>query len=139
VRWNCGTFTAANFCNQCQQFSSFYSCQTCSQYTCQTCSQYTCQTCYPNYMRMLRMVSGSISVLTSWAISSLAAAFRVKTATDQVTIQAYSNSTLTSQIGSDLTYNASSPTKTTRFGISLGPSSYNQGTTISNVTIKRNP
>lgn len=139
VRWNCGSFTAANFCNQCQQFSSFTSCQTCSQYTCQTCSQYSCQTCYPNYMRMLRMASGSVSVLTTWLLSSLAAAFRVRTATDQVTIQAFSDTNLTSQIGSNLVYNASSPAKTSRFGISLGPSSFNQGTTISRVTIKRNP
>ena len=139
AQWNCGSFTAATFCNTCVSFSSFTSCQTCSQYTCQTCSQYTCQTCYPNYMRMLRMASGSVSVLTTWLLSSLAAAFRVRTATDQVTIQAFSDTNLTSQIGSNLVYNASSPAKTSRFGISLGPSSFNQGTTISRVTIKRNP
>lgn len=139
TNWGCGSYQGSGFCNVCQSYGSYYSCQTCSSYSCQTCYTYACSTCYPNYMRMLQMVSGTVSVLTSWAISSAAAAFRVKTASNQVTIQAYSDSALTSQIGSNITYDASSPTKTTRFGISLGPSSYNQGTAISNVTIKRNP
>lgn len=116
-----------------------YSCQTCYEYACQTCYQYVCQTCYPNNIRVMQAVSGTISAIYTWTIASLAAAFRVKTSGDQITVQAYSNADLTSQIGSDLTHNASSPTKTKRFGLSIGPSSYNQGTAISNVIIKRNP
>jgi hypothetical protein len=90
-------------------------------------------------MRVLRSVSGSVSAVYTWTLASLAAAFRVKTSGDAITMQAYSNSNLTSQIGSDTTYTASSPAKTKRFGLSIGPSSYNQGSSISNVIIKRNP
>lgn len=90
-------------------------------------------------MRILQSVSGSVSALYSWTLASLAAAFRVKTSGSSITTQAYSDTGMTSQIGSDVTYNASSPTKTKRFGLSIGASGYNQGTSISSVTIKRNP
>lgn len=90
-------------------------------------------------MRVLQSVSGSVSALYTWTMASLAAAFRVKTSGNSITMQAYSDTGMTSQIGSDTTYNASAPNKTKRFGLSIGPSNYNQGTTISKVIIKRNP
>ena len=89
-------------------------------------------------MRVLNSVSGCVSVLASWAISSLAAAFRVKTSGNQITAQAYSNTDFTGQIGSDNVYTATSPVRTKKFGLSIGPSSYNQGTTISKVSITKN-
>lgn len=138
---NCGSYT---YCGSyagpyCLYYVTSYSCQTCTGYSCQTCYGYACSTCYPNYMRVLQSVSGSISALYSWTLSSLAAAFRVKTSGNAITMQAYSDIAMTSQIGSDTTYNASAPTKTKRFGVSIGPSNYNQGTTVSKVIIKRNP
>jgi hypothetical protein len=139
ANWGCGSYQGAYFCNTCQSYGSYSSCSTCTGYSCSTCSDYACSTCYPNYMRVLRSVSGSVSAVYTWTLASLAAAFRVKTSGDAITMQAYSNSNLTSQIGSDTTYTASSPAKTKRFGLSIGPSSYNQGSSISNVIIKRNP
>ncbi len=138
---NCGSQT---YCGSyagpyCLYYVTSYYCSDCPAYACSTCYQYVCSTCYPNYIRVLQSVSGSISALYTWTISSVAAAFRVKTSGNSITTQAYSDTGMTSQIGSDLTYNASSPTKTKRFGLSIGTSNYNQGTSISKVIIKRNP
>jgi hypothetical protein len=45
---------------------------------------------------------------------------------------------MTSQIGSDLTYTATGSTKSTKFGLAIAPSSYNQTSNISKITIDRN-
>jgi hypothetical protein len=68
----------------------------------------------------------------------VAAAFRVKTSGDVITIQAYSDSGMSSQIGSDMTYTATGSTKSTKFGLAIAPSTYSQTSTISKITIDRN-
>ena len=45
---------------------------------------------------------------------------------------------ITTQIGTDNVYTASSSTQTTKYGIIVTPASYGQGTTLSNVTITKN-
>lgn len=138
---NCGSRTICGSYagSYCLYYVTRYVCDTCSGQSCSSCPGYACSTCYPNYMRVLQSVSGSISAVYTWTLASLAAAFRVKTAGNAITMQAYSNSNLTGQIGSDTTYNATSPARTKRFGLSIGPSSYNQGTTISKISITKNP
>lgn len=115
-----------------------YSCQTCYGYSCQTCSGYSCQTCYPQYIKILKSVSNTVSVIFSTTVAAVAQALRIKTSGDQITIQAFSDSSMTSQIGGDITHTPTSPAKTTKFGISISPSSYNQGNSISSIQIDRN-
>jgi len=70
----------------------------------------------------------------------LAAAFKVITnaATKVITVRPYQDTALTSQIGSDLTYTATSATIATKFGIVLGPSDYVQGNQLDDFNSQSN-
>jgi hypothetical protein len=99
----------------------------------------SCSTCYPQYIRILQSVAGTVSLITQQSLSAtLAAAFRVKTTGNQITASAYSDSSQVTQIGSDLVYTATGATITAQNGIMIIPSTYNQGSTIDSVEIKKN-
>ena len=136
----CGAYGCTGY--GCTSYSSSCSEYGCTGYGCTAygCTGYTqsCQTCYPQYIRVLQSVAATVSELTSWTLASAVAAFRVKTSSNTITVQPFSDSGMTSQIGSDLTYNASSPTTTKTFGLMISPSSYNQGSTISSTEINPN-
>jgi len=125
-------------CNCYSWSSAWYSCSTCYRTVCSTCYYTSCNTCYPQYFKILNSVSGVVSSIWSQAIAAISAAFRVKTFGDVITIQAYSDTNMTSQIGSDMTYTATGSVKSTKFGLAIAPSSYNQTTNISKITIDRN-
>ena len=125
-------------CNCVDHSASWYSCNTCYRQVCSTCYYTACNTCYPQYFKILNSVSGVVSSIWSQAVAAVSAAFRVKTSGDVITIQAYSDSGLTSQIGSDMVYTATGSTKSTKFGLAISPSSYNQTSTVSKITIDRN-
>jgi hypothetical protein len=97
----------------------------------------SCQTCYPQYVRVLQSAANTVSTITQWSISSLASALKVKTSGSQLTISAYSDPSMISQIGSDLVYTPTGVTITPTFGITIIPSSYNQGYTVDEIQIKR--
>jgi hypothetical protein len=107
-------------------------------YVCSTGYATACSTCYPQYFKIIKNISGTITSVWSQAVAAVSAAFRVKTSGDVITIQAYSDSGLSTQIGSDLTYTATGSTKSTKFGLAIAPSSYNQTSTINKITINRN-
>jgi hypothetical protein len=67
----------------------------------------------------------------------LASALKVKTSGSQLTISAYSDPSMISQIGSDLVYTPTGVTITPTFGITIIPSSYNQGYAVDEIQIKR--
>jgi len=97
----------------------------------------SCSTCYPQYVRILQSAANTVSTITQWSISTLASALKVKTVGSQITISAYSDSSMVSQIGSDLVYTPTGVTITPAFGITVVPSSYNQGYTVDEIQIKR--
>jgi hypothetical protein len=97
----------------------------------------SCQTCYPQYVRVLQSAANTVSTITQWSISNLASALRVKTSGSQLTISAFSDSSMVSQIGSDLVYTPTGVTITPTFGITIVPSSYNQGYDVNEIQIKR--
>lgn len=135
LAYGCLDYGCSGYSNTCSGYG-------CTAYGCTAtgCTGYTpsCQTCYPQYIRVLQSVAATVSELTSWTLASAVAAFRVKTSSNTITVQPFSDSGMTSQIGSDLTYNASSPTTTKTFGLMISPSSYNQGSTISSTEINPN-
>jgi hypothetical protein len=93
------------------------------------------------YLRLMKSVSGVITEVTNWALStaSTIASFRVKTSGTNVTVQAYTDANLTNQLGTDQTVNVAGATRTARYGVSLKPSSVNQAYAIaSSVNITRN-
>jgi hypothetical protein len=98
----------------------------------------SCSTCYPQYIRVLQSVGNTVSTITQWSISSLAAALKVKTSGSQITISAYSDSGMVTQIGSDLVYTPTGVTITPTFGITVVPSGYNQGYSTDSIEVKKN-
>ncbi len=115
----------------------YYSCQ---QLGSQSDGPYqSCSTCYPQYIRIIKSVAGTVSLLTQQSLgATLAAAFRVKTSGSQITASAYSDSSQVTQIGSDLVYTPTGVTITAQHGITIIPSSYNQGYAVDSVEIKKN-
>jgi hypothetical protein len=95
----------------------------------------SCETCYPQYIRVFQSVSNVISTATSQLVSGIVQSLGISTASDQITVKAYSDTEMVTQIGSDIVYSATGAVITPRFGISVNPSGYNQGYTISEVTI----
>lgn len=133
--WGCDTYNYYG-CSTCYSYTSYSQCYSYTSYS--TCYSTSCATCYPQYVRVLNSAAGSVSALWSQAVSAVIASFRVKTKGNTLTIKAYSDDNLTNQIDSDMIYEASSPTKTTKFGLSVAPSTYGQGSTITKITIDRN-
>jgi hypothetical protein len=70
----------------------------------------------------------------------MAAAFKVVTnsVTKVITIRPYKESSMTNQIGSDLTYTATGATISTKFGVVLGPSDQVQGDKLDDFNISSN-
>jgi hypothetical protein len=97
-----------------------------------------CQTCYPQYVRFIQSISGTITTLTSWIVSTVVSSLKVTTSGSSTTTKIYSDTDLVTQIGSDLTYTPTGVTITPNYGIMVKPSSYSQGNTIEEITIEVN-
>jgi hypothetical protein len=111
----------------------YYECN-CS---CQTCYSGTASgTTYNYYLRLLKSESGTVSVATSDIdIGSQAAAISVVVNGNAITAKAYSDTGMGSQLGSTLSYTATSPVKGQSVGIIKAPSDYNQGSTVDNFSV----
>lgn len=133
--WTCNTW--AFNCN-----SASYPCAAWNATTFYTCN---CQTCYPQYIRFIQSVANTVTQLTSWTVASVIQSFKViissinpgKTS-GTATIKPYSDTALSTQIGSDLTYTPTGVAINAKYGIMVKPSSYSQGTTIDEITIETN-
>lgn len=95
----------------------------------------SCQTCYPQYIRLFQSVNNVISTVTSTLVSEIVKSLRINTSSSTITVKAYSDANLVTQIGSDIVYSATGAVLTPRFGISVNPSSYNQGYSIDEISI----
>lgn len=114
---------------------------TCNQWaggsSCSICASTSCQTCYPAYVRMVRSASATVSTLATYAIDYVARSLRVFVKDKQVTIQPFSDAAGNTSIGSEIIYDASAATETTKFGILISPSSYDEQGSIQDISIKR--
>jgi hypothetical protein len=97
-----------------------------------------CQTCYPQYIRVIRSAASTVSTLTSWTLAAVARSLRIKTTGSQITAQAFSDTNLATQIGSDLVYTPSGAAITGNSGIIVYPSSTSQGSTLGKIQITIN-
>lgn len=111
----------------------YYSCN-CS---CQTCYSGTASgTNYNYYLRLLKSESGTVSTATGdISLGSQVAAIYVGISGDNITAKAYSDTAMTSQIGSTLSYTATTPVKGQSVGIIKAPSDYSQGSTVDNFSV----
>ena len=134
--WNACT---GGFC------SGTYNCAayTCTAWSCVTFTNVgcNCQTCFPAYVRVIRSISGTVTQLTKWVVSSLGTqtvnSMKIITSGSQITIEPYANADLTSKIGSDLVYTPTGVALTSTYGIIVTPSVTNQGSEIDEITIEK--
>ena len=96
-------------------------------------------TVYPRYIRLLRMLAGSVSEITSVFVGNSQYIGLVKAilSGNQITARAYSDAG-SSQIGSDLVYTATGATITPTYGIVITPQPVSQGTVVGQLEIIRN-
>jgi len=108
--------------------------------SCTNWTQFTfgCQTCYPQYIRLFQSVSSTVSEIFNWTVASVIRSLRVKTNKDQITIQAFSDDNHVTKIGSDIIFTPTGVAISPKFGITLKPSAFNQGTAIDGIEITRN-
>jgi hypothetical protein len=101
-------------------------------YTC------NCVTCYPQYVRLIKSISDTVSTVVSSLISNNKIIRSIKTLVrgDKLVAEVYENSDLTGKIGSDLVYEPTGVALTTKYGVLVKPSSYNQGNTNGEIDIK---
>lgn len=132
----CSTYTPCSY--SCAYYYYYTQCTSSYTYTC-GCS--TCQggsVSYPAFVYVYQSVANAITTVLRTAISAVAASLRVVTSGgNTITVTPYSDS-LTTPIGSPITYTASSTQTATQFGILLSPSQYNQGSTLDNYQSQNN-
>jgi modification target Cys-rich repeat protein len=119
--------------------SATTTCQTCYQ-TCYTTCYNTCydtcyQTCtgttYSFYLRLLSSIGGTVSTATGdISLASQAGAIWLETIGNSITVKAYTDAGLVTQLGSTMTANPVSPVKGSSVGIIKTLSPHVQGTTI---------
>ena len=141
----CGSFPCVTYAATCTTTAgtTTYSCKPCDQ-VCSTpgpgnypncnCSRPQCTssgTTYDYYLRLIKSVGGAVSqVGTDVALTASAAAIAVTTVGDAITVKAYSDAAMTTQTGSTLVSNPTSPTKGTKVGIIKAPTSYGQSSVV---------
>jgi len=159
--YNTGNCNSTNSMTTCNAYTSpcnagNYPCSTwstvcnsasypCAAYNATTFYSCNCQTCYPQYIRFIRSASNTVTELTNWLVASVVQSFKViissinpaKTSAT-ATIKPYSDTNLSTQIGSDLTYTPTGVAINAKYGIMVKPSSYSQGTTIDEISIETN-
>lgn len=133
---NCGTYYYS--CNCGQYLNSYNAVYVAPTYYAGTTYSCNCQTCYPQYIRVIQSAASVVSTITSWVISSAAKSLRIKTSANEVTVKAFSDENLVTQIGSDLVYTGSGVVVTSNYGIVVYPSSSSQGTTLGEIEINKN-
>lgn len=120
---------------------TYYSCYTSTRnattYSCYTGTR--SETTYTSDLVLVSSVSGTVVVASTLNLAVNTSGFSavgsvyVTTVGNAITASAYSGSNLTgSQVGSTLSYTATSPTKGTSVGIIKGPSTGSQGSTTDN-------
>jgi hypothetical protein len=97
-------------------------------------------TCYPTYVRLIKSVANMVTEVTKITVgnttSSLVNSLKLIVSGSQITAKAYSDTSLTSQIGSDLTFTPTGVTISTSYGIIVTPSVTNQGNSLDDFTIE---
>jgi hypothetical protein len=140
---NCSVIRAA-YSSCCTSQSSFNDCQgQISSWNSTSCARFEnfefgCQTCYPQYIRIIQSAGSVVSEIFNWTVSSIINSLRIKTRGDQITISAYSDENLTTQIGSDIVYTPTGVTVYPSYGITIQPSGQNQGFSFDTFEMTRN-
>ena len=132
----CSSYTPCTYSCGCTNYS-----YVCTQSVTYSCGCSSCQggsVSYPAFVYIYQSIANSVSQVLRTSISSVASSLKVVTSGgNTMTVTPYSDS-LTTPIGSPITYTASSTQTATQFGILLSPSQYNQGNTLDNYSSQNN-
>lgn len=127
---NCCRTTTCSTCTP--TYPSCGSCGTCGSYvsgsTCNSCTA-DCATCTNRYVRIIKKISGTVSQVSSTSVSAAVAALKVILSGTGITVRAYSDTGMTTQLGSDITATNPSSPSATAHGL-IKAQSDNQGTTV---------
>lgn len=112
------TYLTPGFCNQtapgnCNQFTSF-----------------SCNCVTEHRVSILRSLANTVSTISANLFSSAIQSFRTILSGNQATIQAFSTTSYTSQIGNSVVQSITTPLKNSQHGIIKSTSSFQQGSTI---------
>lgn len=91
---------------------------------------FSCNCTTENRVSILRSLAGTVTTLSNNLFSATIQSFRTILSGSQATVQAFSTTTYTSQIGNSVVQSITSPQKTTQHGIIKSTSSIGQGSTI---------
>ena len=136
----CVFYTTQTNCYSSNYYSGTFNCCCSATYYypcgCSTCYSTSCETCYPQYMRIIQSAANTVSEIVKWQVSNIVKSLRVLTSNKNITVKSYSDTDLATEIDST-DYNASSASETTKFGIVVSPSGYNESKTVSEINIER--
>lgn len=150
--WNSNNIRNAAYCRY-YYYNSYtyqYACgSTCTSYnatnyvcTSSSAKYYTYQSgtsyFYPQFLRVLQSVGNTVSQIASLQVSDNAtiAGLKALISGTTITASAYSDANMTTQVGSNLVYNATGAAVTTEYGLVLTPSAYNQGNAVDDIVIE---
>jgi hypothetical protein len=117
----------ASYYQSCNAYNTYYPAFTfntsnISTYNASTPYSCNCTTSYS--IKLIKNVAGTISTVTSFAISAAIVGMKTVLSGNSVTVKAYSASGYTSQIGADQSFTISGQTKTKKHGILKAPNTY---------------
>jgi hypothetical protein len=117
----------ASYYSSCNAYNTYYPAFTFntsnpSTYNASTPYNCNCTTAYS--VKLIKMISGTISTVASFTINAAAVGLRTVLSGNTVTIRAYSSAGYTSQIGSDQSTTISGQVKTKKHGILKAPNTY---------------
>lgn len=89
------------------------------------------QTVIDQKVNIRQAVAGNVALIKSWLVSSVDTirSLRVRLSDKEITTTPYSDPNQVSQIGENLVYEATGATITQKFGLTISPSAFAQGTT----------
>lgn len=146
---NCNSFTGGNcacpqpgFCNAnccpgpfntwspyCVSFNPSF-CAAANPVVCNAFFTFSCNCTTEHRISILRSLANTVTTVSNNLFSAAIQSFRTILSGNQATIQAFSTSSYTSQIGNSIVVPISSPQKTTQHGIIKSTSSFQQGSSI---------
>lgn len=138
----------SSFISSCSQLYNYYNSNICggsgiNNWSCSgsltTCYESCTATSYTHYLRVVRSTTGNdIGEYASVNVGELPAAIQVNTSGNTITAKAFSNTSLTNQIGSTIQTTPSSPNKGTKHGIMFGSTSWvAQPATLDNFSLEQ--
>lgn len=126
---NCG-LSGVFCCAPTSQYLTPGNCNQTSPGNCNQFSFFSCNCVTEHRISIIRSLASTVSTISANLFSAAIQSFRTILSGNQATIQAFSTTTYTSQIGNSVVQSITTPTKSSQHGIIKSTSSFQQGSTI---------